>query len=101
MARFWFRQLRLCGDDVRELLHDGCPTACVNDAAFAYVNVFASHVNLGFYAGADLRDPQQLLEGTGKRMRHIKLRPDDTFDEAAIKDLIHAAYLDIRNRLNN
>ena len=34
IARRWFEVMRGCGDDVRELLHDGYPTACVGDAAF-------------------------------------------------------------------
>jgi hypothetical protein len=51
------------------------PTACSDDAAFGYVNAFKDHVNVGFFYGALLRDPAHLLEGTGKRMRHVKLRP--------------------------
>src|SRR5690606_4519722 len=60
----WFQRMRECGGDVRELMHDGCPTACVGDAAFAYVNAFKSHVNVGFFFGALLMDPAGLLEGT-------------------------------------
>src|SRR5579871_1623967 len=71
----WFEQMRGCGADVRELLHDGHPTACVEDAAFGYLNAFRDHVNIGFFHGADLGDPAGLLEGTGRRMRHVKLRP--------------------------
>ena len=40
IAREWFLRMRDCGDDVRELLHDGHPTACVGEAAFGYANVF-------------------------------------------------------------
>src|SRR5512141_2253697 len=40
IAQNWFEVMRACGDDVRELLHDGHPTACVADAAFGYVNAF-------------------------------------------------------------
>src|SRR5438445_11598928 len=72
--------MRDCGDDVRELLHDGHPTACVGDAAFAYVNAFKAHVNVGFFRGAEIADPEGLLEGTGKFMRHVKLRPDRDFN---------------------
>jgi hypothetical protein len=99
IARPWFEQMRACGDDVRELLHDGCPTACVGDAAFGYVNAFAAHANVGFYFGAALDDPAGLLEGGGKRMRHVKLRWVQTVDDAAVRDLIAAAYRDIRLRL--
>src|SRR6187399_1321261 len=42
-ADTWFTRIRQCGGDVRELMHDGCPTACLGDAAFAYVNVFTKH----------------------------------------------------------
>ena len=38
LARHWFDVMRGCGEDVRELLHDGHPTACIGDVAFAYVN---------------------------------------------------------------
>jgi hypothetical protein len=96
IARRWFRRIRSCGRDVHELLHDGCPTACVKGAAFAYVNVFKAHVNVGFYRGAFLPDPSGLLAGEGKRMRHVKLRPGEPVDAAALEALIDAAYGDIR-----
>lgn len=91
--------MRSCGDDVRELLHDGHPTACVNDAAFGYVNAFRAHVNVGFFRGADLEDPKRLMEGTGRFMRHVKLRPAETVDVSALRALIYAAYADIKQRL--
>ena len=98
-ARSWFEVLRDCGPDVTELLHDGCPTACVGDAAFAYVDAFTSHVNVGFFQGAALADPAGLLDGTGKRMRHVKLRAAEPVDAVALGDLIAAAYRDMRARL--
>jgi len=91
--------MRKQGDDVRELLHDGHPTACVADAAFAYVNVFRAHVNVGFFRGAEIADPKGLLEGTGKFMRHAKLRPGDHVDVKAMTQLIAAAYVDMRARV--
>jgi hypothetical protein len=51
IAQPWFEQMRGCGRDVRELLHDGHPTACVGDAPFGYVNAFSAHVNVGFFYG--------------------------------------------------
>ena len=99
IARSWFERLRGCGADVGELIHDGCPVACVADAPFGYVNVFRAHVNLGFFHGASLADPARLLEGAGKRMRHVKLRPGQAVDDAALGALIAAAYRDIRARL--
>jgi hypothetical protein len=99
IAQEWFVRMRQCGDDVRELLHDGCPVACVDDAPFGYVNSFKSHVNIGFFYGAALEDPAGLLQGSGKRMRHAKLKPGAELNTAALRDLIDAAYLDIRVRL--
>jgi hypothetical protein len=99
IAREWFARMRDCGPDVRELLHDGHPTACVEDAAFGYANVFTAHVNIGFFRGAELPDPAGLLQGEGKYMRHVKLRPDAAVDAASLAALIAAAYLDIKVRL--
>jgi hypothetical protein len=98
IARHWFEVMRDCGADVRELLHDGHPTACVGDAAFGYANVFSAHVNVGFFRGVDLPDPQRLLEGTGKAMRHVKVRPGVDVESDALRRLIEAAYLDMRRR---
>jgi hypothetical protein len=99
IAREWFDEMRNCGQDVTELLHDGHPTACVGDAAFCYVNVFTSHVNIGFFHGASLEDPAKLLQGTGRFMRHVKARPDSLPDAAPLKALIQAAYADIKANL--
>ena len=101
LAQPWFEQMRGCGPDVRELLHDGHPTACVEDAAFGYVNAFRAHVNVGFFYGAALDDPAGLLEGTGKRMRHVKLRWGQQVNAAALSELVAAAYRDIRLRLKS
>jgi len=100
IARRWFEVMRECGADVRELLHDGHPTACVGDAAFGYVNAFRAHVNVGFFRGAEIADPDRLLEGTGKFMRHVKLRPGCDVDATALTKLIGAAYTDMKRRLN-
>jgi hypothetical protein len=98
IATRWFFQMRECGDDVRELIHDGCPVACVGDTPFGYVNVFKAHVNVGFFLGAELDDPAHLLEGTGRRMRHVKVRPGAALDTAALSALVQAAYADVRSR---
>lgn len=100
IARHWFTAFRQCGDDVSELLHDGCPTACVGGAAFGHVNVFKAHVNIGFFTGALIEDPKSMLEGTGKRMRHVKIRPEDDIDSQALQELIRCAYRDIKDRLS-
>ena len=99
IARHWFEVMRERGDDVRELLHDGHPTACVGDAAFGYVNAFTAHVNVGFFRGAELADPARLLEGAGKYMRHVKLRPERGVDAMALTRLIDTAYADMKRRL--
>ncbi|MEZ5999028.1 MAG: DUF1801 domain-containing protein [Hyphomonas sp.] len=99
MVRPWFERMRACGPDVRDLIHDGCPVACVGDAAFGYVNAFKAHANVGFYNGSILPDPAGLLEGNGRRMRHVKLRLGAALDEAALGALITASYTDIRSRL--
>jgi len=99
IARTWFTRMRRCGPDVRELMHDGWPTACVGDAPFGYVAVFRAHTNVGSFYGAELEDPMRLLEGSGKRMRHVKMRPTGDPARAALEALISSAYADIRLRL--
>jgi len=101
IARQWFEVMRKCGDEVRELLHDGCPVACLGDAPFGYVNVFTAHVNVGFFHGEALPDPDRLLQGSGKFMRHVKLKPGMATNAAALSRLIDAAYLDIKARVEN
>ena len=101
IAREWFEVMRKCGDEVREILHDGCPVACLGDAPFGYVNAFTSHVNVGFFQGATLPDPARLLQGAGKFMRHVKLRPGTPTDAASLRRLIELAYLDIKARVEN
>jgi hypothetical protein len=100
MTRPWFEHMRGCGAEVRELLQDGCPIACVGDAPFSYVNAFKAHANIGFYYGAMLADPAGLLEGEGQHMRHVKLRPGKDPDDKALGDLIAAVYNDFGRRLD-
>jgi len=99
MVQPWFEQMRALGPDVRELMHDHCPTACVGEAAFAYVNAYSAHAAVGFYQGASLPDPAGLLQGAGKRMRHVKIRWGEGIDEAALSALIAAAYADMQARV--
>lgn len=101
IAQQWFQVMRNCGDEVCELIHDGCPTACLGDAPFAYVAVFKAHVNIGFFHGAFLRDPARLLLGSGKRMRHVKLTTAENLDSAALARLIESAWADIKSRVEN
>jgi hypothetical protein len=99
IARTWFSRLRACGFDVLEMMHDGCPVVCVKDVPFGYVNVFKAHVNVGFYQGAELQDPAHLLEGSGKRMRHVKLKAGVAIDSKALGALVQAAYVNVKDRL--
>jgi len=101
IAQHWFSRMRQCGDEVRELLHDGCPVACLGDAPFGYVNVFTDHVNVGFFHGAALPDPARLLLGSGKFMRHVKLKPNTPANATALNNLIDAAYVDIKLRVEH
>jgi hypothetical protein len=101
IAQQWFEVMRERGDEVRELLHDGCPVACLGDVPFGYVNVFTAHVNVGFFQGASLPDPARLLQGTGRFMRHVKLRPGMAVNTAALSRLIEMAYSDIKARVEN
>ena len=93
--------MRNCGNDVREVLHDGHPTACVDDAGFGYVNAFKDHVNVGFFRGAEIPDPAGLLEGTGRFMRHVKLAPGRDFNAAVLAGLIETAYADMKARVED
>jgi len=98
-ASQWFEEMRACGPDVTELLHDGHPTCCVEGVALGYVNAFSAHVNVGFFLGATLDDPAQLLQGTGRFMRHVKVQPDAPLNEAALRALIACAYADLKAKL--
>ena len=99
IARTWFALMRRCGPDVRELMHDGYPTVCVEDAPFAYVGAFRAHVNVGFFHGAALPDPAGLLQGTGKYMRHVTVEPGRAIDGSAREARITSAYRDIVARV--
>jgi hypothetical protein len=101
VAKRWFEVMRACGNDVRELLHDGHPTACVGDAAFAYVNAFKAHVNVGFFRGAEIADPEALLVGTGIVMRHVKLGTGSDVRATALINLVKAAYADMKERIQS
>jgi len=100
IAMRWFEEMRSRGEDVRELLHDGHPTACIGDAAFGYVNVFTAHVNVGLFRGAELEDPDGILEGNGRFMRHVKIKPKTEIDEKALREMLARAYSDMKEREN-
>lgn len=58
---------------------------------FCYIAVLKDRINLGFYYGADLDDPENLLEGTGKALRHIKISEMEQLENPAVRDLVTAA----------
>jgi hypothetical protein len=55
---------------------------------FAYIAPQKKHVNLGFYYGAELPDPDGLLEGTGKLLRHVKIRSKEDLQKPAVRALL-------------
>jgi hypothetical protein len=58
---------------------------------YAYISLHKSHINLGFYYGSELPDPEHLLEGTGDLMRHIKIRTPEDLQNPAVRQIIVAA----------
>ena len=58
---------------------------------FCYIGVFKDHINLGFFYGAELLDPDNLLEGTGKLLRHIKITTPAQLENPALRLLLEAA----------
>lgn len=64
-----------------------------------YVMPQAEYVNLGFYHGVGLPDPEGLLEGTGTKMRHVKVRSLDAAENPAVRSLVSAALEERRRSL--
>ena len=64
---------------------------------FCYIGAHRDHVNLGFYYGAELPDPEGLMEGTGKKLRHIKVRDAEEIDGSSLRQYIQLA-LDERKK---
>ncbi len=62
-----------------------------NTEGYLYLMPHKDWVNLGFYQGVSLPDPGGLLEGTGKKLRHMKIRDARQVDDPAVSDLIRAA----------
>jgi hypothetical protein len=56
-----------------------------------YLAAHAQHINFGFYEGAELQDPHQLLAGTGKKMRHVKVFRMEDVPSEALKQLVQEA----------
>ncbi len=62
-----------------------------NTEHFCYISAQKHDINLGFYYGAELPDPDELLQGTGKRLRHVKLREAADLKNPALKRLLKLA----------
>jgi hypothetical protein len=58
---------------------------------FCYISTQKDDVNLGFYYGAELPDPEQLLQGTGKLLRHVKIREAKAIRNPALRQLLKVA----------
>ena len=58
------------------------------------VGVYAKHINLGFYWGAQMDDPEGVLEGSGKQLRHIKIRSQADLGTPVIRDYLRRAVPD-------
>ena len=66
---------------------------------YTYVLPYDNWVNIGFYKGASLADPEGLLEGTGANMRHVKVRTVEAADQPAVRALIEEALTERRTAL--
>jgi len=82
-------------DEVRELLHDGLSGCMFGRCALRLCQC------IHLARGASLWDPARLLQGTGKFMRYVQLRPGTAANAAALSRLIDTAYSDIKARVEN
>jgi hypothetical protein len=71
-----------------------------SNGPLAYVKPFSRTVNVGFWRGTQLDDPDRLLSGEGELMRHLKLAPGDPIPEAAIGDWVRQAVI-LNDRLGS
>ena len=58
---------------------------------FCYISVSRDHINLGFMYGAELPDPEQLLEGSGKLLRHVRITRLEQLSNPALRELVRVA----------
>ncbi|MFC0153368.1 hypothetical protein ACFFJ4_06880 [Xanthomonas dyei] len=61
---------------------------------YAYISVHDAYVNLGFYHGTSLADPHGIMQGTGKTLRHVKVRAVSTSNSAPVIELLQLAIAD-------
>jgi uncharacterized protein DUF1801 len=80
------------------LLYDGYATSVVFSSttklggAFAHIAVYKKHLNLGFNQGTLLEDPDGLLKGTGKLIRHLRVENWESFPEEPVARLLAQAF---------
>jgi hypothetical protein len=67
--------------------------------AYCYIMPKPRYVNLGFYNGAALADPNSLIQGTGKRLRHVKVFSSEEISQPPLRQLIEAALVERRQSL--
>jgi hypothetical protein len=68
------------------------PSAKMKDQV-CYIGVNTAYVNLGFHRGTELDDPHGLLEGTGTKMRHVKIRSAADLSHPGIRELLATAWV--------
>ena len=79
-----------------EILFRGAPSFCIDGEPYCYLVPYARHVHLGFCDGTVLPDPDGLLEGRGKWMRHVKVKPGAPLPAAAISRMVAASARRVR-----
>lgn len=94
----WKRQV---AESLRRIVHQAAPEAeeaikwaqpvFSYGGPFAYFKALKESINFGFWRGADLDDPRGLLEGTGDKMRHVKIRSLDDLQEDALAGFVRQA----------
>lgn len=83
--------VRTTVDEVAETMKWNNPCFVVDGSNCLYVAAQDGYVNLGFYEGAHLEDPTDLLEGTGKSMRHVKIRSAAALEDPELAELVSGA----------
>jgi hypothetical protein len=62
-----------------------------SNGPFSYIKAFKNSVNFGFWRGVDLIDPKGILQGSGEKMRHVKLMRGDDMDHKVFNDFVRQA----------
>lgn len=109
--------MQLLYRDIRQLVLQACPTCnellyhthalssvySLSDKlkhAFCHIPVYSNHINLGFNLGADLEDPDGILSGSGKKIRHVTIRKSSDLSHPAIARLLKDAVLRAERQLD-